>query len=268
MGGQHTILEDSLPKVFQTAVFTSKIWAEIQRHHKWISLIFHYSDNYPRFLRVLALTTNIVTHIFFIALTYSVLNPETDPGSCAAHSDKHSCLEPRSKWHTGQPQCEWSSRDSACRFVQPNLLVRVILFCMLFSCLLAVPVDACTNYIFRHILAAPTIEAPSTSSKYRPDEAEGEADGEGADHSGIGLGGVQNKPAPTLKDSTETLVAAGGAVAPGSTIISAKSHKQRAEGALVQLENEIRRYREVHVKGIVERRRFDRKCTALLRCVT
>jgi hypothetical protein len=281
IGSQRSIFEDALPKVFQAGLFTSKIWHEIARHHKWLSLVFYYSEVYPRFLRVLALITHIVTAIFFIALTYAEGNPEQGQ-ECASYQSREDCTAPRSRYYTGQARCSWSNRDASCQFRQPHVLIRVILFVVIFAVILASPVNMVTDYIFKHLLAAPTHAAApalNASAKYLPstdnleeqagdDTADGNHDND--DHNdavgdntnpNIGTGdGLRGKPALTAVTSAD---AEPGAVNSDRTVV-AKSQKHRAAEALAELEREIRRYREAHVKGIVERRRFDSKCNSSL----
>lgn len=289
VGSQRSILEDALPQVFQTRVFAKKIWNELTRHHRWLSLVFHYSEVHPRILRTLALATRILTTIFFIAGTFALGNPEKDE-DCAIHTNRDDCLEPLSRYYTGQARCAWSNRDQACTFRDAHLLLRVMLFVVIFSCVLAAPVNMITDYVYKHILAAPIVEEAqiqqnSASSKYAPDgeqpeeatqgpgDAQDSPAGGGSSRGSSGVGPADSrartKPLFTAATSGEPSnypnpdpVTAGpagagsGGVHQGAFID--KPLKVRAAEALAELEREIRRYRDAHVKGIIERRRFDR----------
>jgi hypothetical protein len=220
------------------------MWCELERHHKWIALYTHYSAVFPRALRVLSLATNVLIVIFFVAITYSVANPQKGV-NCSAHLTEDACTAHKSHFRTGQAECMWVQRDDECRFIEPNLQIRVILFVVIFSVALSVPVSTCTNYIFKSILAAPS---PSTAaSKYisEPTVAN-EGEGEGNED----LSSQENIRSKPLNGSSVDTV-------PSGVVVRAKSERERAAEALAEMEGEIHAFREQHVKGIVERRRFD-----------
>lgn len=171
VGSEHSILDDALPEVFRSNTYIEKLTAELKRHHRWFNILYHYSEVYPRALRVLSLATNIITTLFFIAITYSIANP--DENNCNAYSNKDDCLEPKSHFHTGQPQCRWDNNNAVqCSFVQPSVLIRVILFVVIFAVMLAIPVNTVTNYLIQYVLAAPIkvtdhAKQHNASSKYQ-----------------------------------------------------------------------------------------------------
>ncbi len=177
VGSEHSILDDALPEVFRSNTYIEKLTAELKRHHKWFNILYYYSDVYPRALRVLSLATNIITTIFFIAITYSIANP--DDNNCPSYSNKDDCLVPKSNFHTGQPQCRWDNNATRCSFVQPSVLIRVILFVVIFAVMLAIPVNIVTNYLIQYVLAAPIrvndgeIGKNRNAQKYQTKDSEG-----------------------------------------------------------------------------------------------
>lgn len=153
VGSEHSILDDALPEVFRSNTYIEKLTAELKRHHRWFNILYHYSDVYPRVWRALALATNITTTIFFIAITYSLANP--DDNECHTYTNKDDCLVSQSHFHTNQPQCRWDNNTMECSFVQPSILIRVILFVVIFAVMLAIPVNLVTDYLIQYVLAAP-----------------------------------------------------------------------------------------------------------------
>jgi hypothetical protein len=193
---------------------------------------------------VLALVTNVLIVIFFVAISYSVANPQKGV-DCSAHLTEDACTAHKSQFRTGQAECEWVTRDDECRFIEPNLQIRVILFVVIFSVALSVPVSTCTNYIFKYILAAP---GPGTAASKYLSEPAAAGDGAGTED----LSSQENLRSKPLNGTSADSV-------PGGVVVRAKSEKERAAEALAEMEGEIHAYREQHVKGIVERRRFDSK---------
>jgi len=177
LGSEHSILDDALPDVFRSNTYIEKLTAELKRHHRWLNILYFYSDVYPRALRVLSLATNIITTIFFIAITYSIANP--DDNNCSSYSNKDECLVPKSNFHTGQPQCRWDNNATRCSFVQPSVLIRVILFVVIFAVMLAIPINIVTNYLIQYVLAAPIrvndgeIGKNRNAEKYQLKDSEG-----------------------------------------------------------------------------------------------
>ena len=134
--------EEALPKVLGSRSFTSQIQQELKRHHRWLGVIFHYSDQFPRVLRVISLATNIIIMLFIQSITYNLTNG--DDGTCARMQTESDCLEAPSAFSTGESKCYWvpasessvgdgnaggaSSGQGECFFVQPSQSIKVVLF--------------------------------------------------------------------------------------------------------------------------------------------
>ena len=147
--------EDSLPKVFSSRPFSERLYSEIKHHHRWLGIIFYYSETFSRSLRVLAISTKIILMLFVQALTYDFTSP--DDGSCGSMKNRIDCLQQKSPFATGQSKCVWqdsSSSSSSCSFVQPSDNFKIILYVAIFSTLISTPIEYVLNSIILLVLAA------------------------------------------------------------------------------------------------------------------
>jgi len=157
-----SILEESLPRVLGTKTFAQKFTAEVKHHHRWLGVIFHFSENFPRALRVLSLSANIIVMLFVQSVTYNLTNP--DDGSCRGFLTKEACLRPESPFGTGQSMCAWSGNIGSkatlgsCSFIEPSNDFTVVLFVAIFSAIVSTPIAVTQNWIIRKYLANPTKE--------------------------------------------------------------------------------------------------------------
>jgi hypothetical protein len=164
------MLEDSLPSIFSSQTFATRLTAEVKRNHKWFGVIFHHSKVYPRVLRAMALCTNIMLMLFVQSMTYNLTNP--DDGYCEMLESQQDCQLPKSSFRTGS-KCSWS--ESSCHFIQPSTDLTVILFVACFSALVTTPLSLVLNWLIFRVLAAPTssssIQVTSDSSTTSKPEA-------------------------------------------------------------------------------------------------
>jgi hypothetical protein len=151
------VLEESIPRVLGNKSFADKFSAEMKQHHRYLGVLFHYSDHFPRSLRALSLAVNIIVMLFVQSLTYDLTNP--DDGSCARYRSKESCLARRSPFGTGGPLCDWSAAAETCSFIEPSDDFTIVLFVAIFSAIVSSPIAILQNLIIRNYLAAPTAAA-------------------------------------------------------------------------------------------------------------
>jgi hypothetical protein len=170
------LAEEALPTILQSSSssrsWKSKFFDELKRHHRWLGIIFFYSEKFPRILRVLSLSNNIILMLFVQSLTYS-MNHSND-GSCKRLNNETDCLQPRSGYATGSSKCYWTppssttsqTSEGTCDFIQPNDSIEVILFVAVFSAIVSTPLAILVDWIIIHILAAPDLtEAEVTAEK-------------------------------------------------------------------------------------------------------
>jgi hypothetical protein len=154
------MIENSLPSVLSSQSLQQRILNEIKQHHRWLGVVMFYSDAFPRVLRVVSLTTNIIIMLFIQSVTYTLTNP--DDGSCEAMYTQSACVEPKSAFATGESKCSWDG--SECEFVQPSGSLKVILFVAIFSAIISTPIALASDWILRHILSATTSKSSKISS--------------------------------------------------------------------------------------------------------
>ena len=185
--------EEALPNVLGARSFTSLVKGELKRHHRWLGVIFHYSDQFPRVLRVISLATNIIVMLFIQSITYNLTNG--DDGSCARNSNETDCLALPSAYATGESKCYWipaessstsstsvssisaagsdsssylSSTAGQCKFVEPSQSIKVVLFVAIFSALVSTPIALLAELMISRFLAAPL--STSRVSKQQADQ--------------------------------------------------------------------------------------------------
>jgi hypothetical protein len=167
------LAELALPNMLSSKPFSQKMMEELKRHHRWLGIVFHFSEKLPRILRVLSLATNVIIMLFIQSLTYSL--SKGDDGTCSHFHEESDCLAPKSGFATtGQSKCYWipsssssSSTEGRCGFVTPDNSVEVILFVAIFSGIVSTPLAILADWIIIRILAAPDLHPmlKNTASK-------------------------------------------------------------------------------------------------------
>jgi hypothetical protein len=167
--------EEALPDILSSKSMVTKLKDELKRHHRWLGVIFHYSAQLPRILRVVSLATNIIIMLFMQSITYNFT--KGDDGICATYTTETACLAPSSPYAPGVSKCYWTSATSSsvssmmsgsgtddanesstgyCSFVEPNNSLKIVLFIAIFSAVVTTPIALASDWIIQHILAAPT----------------------------------------------------------------------------------------------------------------
>jgi hypothetical protein len=102
-------IEASLPSIFKSNSLWTKIKEEMKVYHRWLGIVFYYSPEFPRSMRVLSLFTSIVIMLFVQSVTYNIADP--DDGSCEACKDESRCLSLRSTLNVRESRCYWDSES-------------------------------------------------------------------------------------------------------------------------------------------------------------
>jgi hypothetical protein len=153
------LAEEALPQILQAQSWSQRIWHEMQRHHRWLGVVYYFSEHFPRMMRVVSLATNIIIMLFVQSLTYDLT--KGDDGTCEMLKTELDCLEPRSGYSTGESKCYWlaSNKDQGlaqCQFVQPDDSLQVVVFVAIFSALVSTPIALFANWVIQAVLSAPT----------------------------------------------------------------------------------------------------------------
>jgi hypothetical protein len=151
-------IENSLPKILQSRSFSEKFWEEIKRFHRWFGVVFYFSQDFPRVLRIVSLVCSILTMLFIQALTYNFTNP--DDGMCEMLKTEADCLGPRSTFDSSEPKCYWKVgyQLGSCSFAQPADSLTVVLFVAVFAAIVSTPVAMTCEWLVLNVLAGKTIK--------------------------------------------------------------------------------------------------------------
>jgi len=148
------LVENSLPQALSSRSFTDRCIDEIKHHHRWLGIVFYFSEDFPRMLRVTSLATNMIIMLFMQSLTYNLTNP--DDGSCVSLKNSVDCQAAMSPYATGEPKCEWISSSNKCQFIQPDAQIKVVLFVAIFCAIVSTPITLLVDWILFNIIASPT----------------------------------------------------------------------------------------------------------------
>jgi hypothetical protein len=165
------LAEEALPQILNSQSLSHRMWHEIKRHHRWLGIVYYFSDKFPRILRVVSLATNIIVMLFIQSLTYNFTHG--NDGSCEALHSEESCLAPRSSFGgTSGNKCYWiasetatttttattySTEEGSCFFIQPDNSIYVVLFVAVFSALVTTPIALIVDFIINRYLSAPLL---------------------------------------------------------------------------------------------------------------
>jgi hypothetical protein len=151
-------IENSLPKILQSRSFSEKFWEEIKRFHRWFGVVFYFSQDFPRVLRIVSLVCSILTMLFIQALTYNFTNP--DDGMCEMLKTESDCLGPRSTFDSSESKCYWKVgyQLGSCSFAQPADSLTVVLFVAVFAAIVSTPVAMTCEWLVLNVLAGKTIK--------------------------------------------------------------------------------------------------------------
>jgi hypothetical protein len=120
---------------------------------------FHYSNTFPRVLRILTLFSSVISILFIQAVTYNFRNP--DDGSCEIQSTKFNCLSIPSTFNTGEKKCYWDDSDPSdvpfCHFVKPDSQLLVVLYVAAIAAILSMPIVVVVDWIIMNILIRPVL---------------------------------------------------------------------------------------------------------------
>jgi hypothetical protein len=162
------LLDESLPKILsRSSPIGSKLREEFKQHHKWFCVILHFSEYFPRSLRVLSLISNIITMLFFQSIVYNLANP--NDGSCSSFTTKINCERQQSQLNMQESKCLWendptSNGGGKCTFNATTFSWTVLIFVTLFSLMMSTPVVMFINFIIQEVLTGKCEGSSSNNS--------------------------------------------------------------------------------------------------------
>jgi hypothetical protein len=160
------LLEEILPSVFKSNSLWTKFKEEMKIYHRWLGIVFYYSPEFPRLMRVLSLFSSIVVMLFVQSVTYNIADP--DDGSCEACESESRCLSLRSTLNTRQSRCYWktdsdsvtfsSSSDGSCHFREIGGDMTRMFVVVLISMIVSAPFALGVQYLIVNVLSKRTID--------------------------------------------------------------------------------------------------------------
>ena len=162
----YQVLSKAVPAIYDRyRSYFMKIKDEIICYHRWLNIITHRNANYTRFLRGCALASQVLSPIFFMAISFAYLNP--DDGSCSKYLDGRSCISEVSALIPDKTKCFWTYSDHKCNFRQPIVPNEVLIFVTLLSATLSIPLVKSFEYwvLIKFCIPASAYEPTKTNSE-------------------------------------------------------------------------------------------------------
>lgn len=182
-------IEQTLPSVFHSKPFFARLLQELKSFHRWACIVWHYSETFPRSLRVVSMASNIIVTIFIQALTYNFTNP--DDGTCLAYQSADACLADPSTFDNDIPKCYWVPRrvGGKCHFREPEDSLSVVVFVAVFSACVAIPILVSLEWVLKNVLSAKSRHTSASNKgslykKHLEKMANQSEEGEGGDEEG------------------------------------------------------------------------------------
>jgi hypothetical protein len=161
------------PAVFTNKPFFGRLYGEVRRHHRYLTLFTateSKSGDKQRVLTAIELLSVQTMLLFLLALLYDVQAP-TDDGSCPKHFMEGACLTRKSPFDNSQSYCEWATpgTDSDmyyCRYNEPDFSLQIVIYIAvlvsLFTAAVQYPID-----LIMEVLSAP-LEDELKAAKAEP----------------------------------------------------------------------------------------------------
>jgi hypothetical protein len=149
------------PAVFTNKPFFGRLYGEVRRHHRYLTLFTateSKSGDKQRVLTAIELLSVQTMLLFLLALLYDVQAP-TDDVSCPKHFTEGTCLTRKSPFDNSQSYCEWATpgTDSDmyyCRYNEPDFSLQIVIYIAvlvsLFTAAVQYPID-----LIMEVLSAP-----------------------------------------------------------------------------------------------------------------
>jgi len=162
---------ETFPSVFSNKPFMSRMYGEIKRHHRYLTLFTAppgESGDKQRILTGIQLLTVQTMLMFLLALLYDVQGP-VDDGTCAYHMDEVSCLSKKSPFDLSQSYCNWSPASAqssmpTCSYQEPQFTLQVIIYISVMVALMVAVIQFPVDRLFE-LLTAPVADDVKLSAQ-------------------------------------------------------------------------------------------------------
>eukprot|EP01032_Pedospumella_encystans_P023776 gene23776-26908_t len=161
----------TFPSVFSNKPFFSRLYGEIKRHHRYLTLFTApegENGDKQRILTGVQLLTIQTMLMFLLAMLYDVQSP-SDDGSCGTKYDVESCLHRKSVFDSTVSYCDWTLTDEqdqiyTCLYRNPTFSFKVILYISVIVALLTALISYPTDLIF-DTLSAPVADVTKAAAQ-------------------------------------------------------------------------------------------------------
>uniref|UniRef100_A0A7S3M5U4 PKD/REJ-like domain-containing protein n=1 Tax=Spumella elongata TaxID=89044 RepID=A0A7S3M5U4_9STRA len=155
-------VRETLPSVFSSKPFFSRMYGEVKRHHRYLKLITApngQSGDKERVLTAVELLSIQTMLMFLLALLYDMQGP-SDDGSCAYKLDPTECTRRVSPFDSSQSYCDWATSengDSSCVYQSPKFTLQVMIYIGVMVALLVALISYPVDRLFE-LLNAPDVD--------------------------------------------------------------------------------------------------------------
>lgn len=154
----------TLPWVLRTTSVNliANFCVELAVYHRWITVIAHYSSQYSRIYRLIALVYQFITPMFLSAVMWVYL--DRDDGECKSITNQRDCIVPESTVVPSYQKCNWYTNDQTCGFRQPQQTLQTIVYVIFIGAVVSVPIARFVEYLLIKVAVSsnPTV-APDLS---------------------------------------------------------------------------------------------------------
>ncbi len=159
----------TFPSVFSNKPFFSRLYGEVKRHHRYLTLFTApegESGDKQRILTGVQLLSTQTMLMFLLAMLYDVESP-SDDGSCLTFTDADSCLNRKSVFDSTVSYCAWGydmqTGEDSCVYRNPKFSLKVIFYISVIVALLTAIISYPTDIIFETLSAPVADEAKTTT---------------------------------------------------------------------------------------------------------
>jgi hypothetical protein len=156
------------PSIFSNEPMSRRIWSEISRHHRYLTLMTASkgeSGDKQRILTCIQLLSLQTMLMFLLALLYDMQGP-ADDGSCIINLTMLDCLSRKSAFDRTKSFCSWDNSIDvaaqnadihACMYQQPSFTIETVLIISILVSLMVALLTKPIDMIF-DLLTAPTAD--------------------------------------------------------------------------------------------------------------
>jgi hypothetical protein len=154
---ERKLIEEVLPSIFKTDSLWIKFKEEMRVYHRWLGIVFYYSPEFPRSMRVLSLFSSIVIMLFIQSVTYNLADP--DDGSCEQCKDESCCLSLKSTLNAREDRCYWLNATAyetisgSCHFREIAEDMTRMFIVAIISAMVSAPLALSVQYLIMNVLS-------------------------------------------------------------------------------------------------------------------